>query len=89
MLRERHDTISPAKTGIEFQMQNTLERLFTVEEAAQTLRLHDDTVRLWLRTGRLRGIKVGRSWRIAEQELRAASDLGVSSEGEDTKHTKS
>lgn len=69
-------------------MPNTLERLFTVEEAAQTLRLHDDTVRLWLRTGRLRGVKVGRSWRIAEQELRAASDGGVASEGENTKHTK-
>lgn len=69
-------------------MQSTLERLFTVEEAAQALRLHGDTVRLWLRTGRLRGIKVGRSWRVAEQELRAASDLGVTPKNQSREKTK-
>lgn len=38
--------------------------LLNVREVAEVLRVHQDTVKLYLRQGRLRGTKVGKSWRI-------------------------
>jgi excisionase family DNA binding protein len=46
-------------------------KLLTPEEVAQALRLDDETIRIWLREGKLKGIKVGRVWRISEEELKA------------------
>lgn len=42
----------------------SVPELMTVVEAARVLRLHPDTVRRLLREGRLRGVRVGRSWRV-------------------------
>lgn len=50
-----------------------MEQLHTVEQVAQLLQLHPDTVRIWLRTGRLRGRKLGRVWRVPDGELRELS----------------
>ena len=47
-----------------------MERYLTVEQAAQVLQVHPDTVRGWLRDSQLAGRKVGRAWRISESELR-------------------
>lgn len=46
-----------------------MERFFTVEQVAESLQVHLDTVRRWLRTGQLQGLKIGRVWRISESEL--------------------
>lgn len=45
------------------------EQLLTVDEAAAALKLHAQTVREHLKTGKLRGIKRGRAWRIPESAL--------------------
>jgi excisionase family DNA binding protein len=41
------------------------EEFLTVDEAAARLKLQPDTVRRWLRSGKLRASKLGRDWRIA------------------------
>lgn len=46
-----------------------LERLLSPEEVAERFKLKPKTVREWLRTGKLRGVKVGRLWRIEEKAL--------------------
>ncbi len=59
-----------------------MERFLTVEQVAQTLQVHLDTVRHWLRTGQLKGSKIGRVWRVPESELHklaAGSGVGESS----------
>ncbi|MDA8217420.1 MAG: helix-turn-helix domain-containing protein [Chloroflexota bacterium] len=43
---------------------NGKSAVLTVEEAAQYLRVHEQTVYQLLRTGQLKGAKVGRVWRI-------------------------
>jgi excisionase family DNA binding protein len=51
----------------------TEERLFTVEEAAERLRLSAYTVREYLRTGKLHGFRMGKTragWRVSEEEIR-------------------
>jgi excisionase family DNA binding protein len=45
--------------------------LLSVDEVAQTLGLHVRTIRRYLREGRLKGFKVGKSYRIASQDLAA------------------
>jgi len=47
------------------------ENWLTVDQVAERLQLHPDTVRLWLRAGRMKGTKLSRraGYRIAESEL--------------------
>ena len=48
-----------------------MDKLYTVEEGAKILSVHPDTLRIWLRTGKIKGVKLGRGWRIPETELEA------------------
>lgn len=45
------------------------EELLTLEEAAKILRVRENTLRIWLREGRTKGIKLGRFWRIRPEAL--------------------
>ncbi|ATY83868.1 hypothetical protein CVV65_01860 [Kyrpidia spormannii] len=48
-----------------------MEKLLTPEQVAEHLVVAERTVYEWLRTGRLRGIKLGRLWRVREKDLEA------------------
>ena len=48
------------------------ERYMTVETVARRLAISEETIRRWLRSGRLRGIRLGErraGWRISERDL--------------------
>ena len=45
------------------------EKFYDVPGAAQVLGLKDETMRRWLRTGKVRGLRLGRDWRISERAL--------------------
>jgi len=47
------------------------EILMTPEDAARRLAVSPKTLRQWLRTGRLGGVKAGRLWRLREEDLAA------------------
>lgn len=47
------------------------KKLLTPEQVAEHLVVAERTVYEWLRSGRLRGIKVGRLWRVREKDLEA------------------
>jgi excisionase family DNA binding protein len=49
------------------------DRLLTVREAAERLRVSEWTIRRWLRTGELKGSRFGdkAGWRVRESELEA------------------
>ena len=46
------------------------ERYITVKEVAEILSVHHRTVTRLLTTGKLKGAKVGRSWRLDEKDVR-------------------
>lgn len=46
-------------------------RVYTVKEAAQVLQLNEEVVRRKLRKGELPGKRIGRDWRILEDDLKA------------------
>ncbi len=52
-------------------------RLLKPEEAAEILGVNLGTVRRWLREGKLKGVKVGRLWRITEEDLKAFIEAGA------------
>jgi excisionase family DNA binding protein len=47
------------------------EKLLTPEDAAKFLLVKPETLRGWLRTGKLKGVKAGRLWRVRESDLQA------------------
>jgi excisionase family DNA binding protein len=54
-----------------------MSRLLTPADVAEQLQVEVSTVQGWLRTGRLKGIKLGRYWRIrpeAVEELLAEAE---------------
>ena len=42
---------------------------FTVDEAAETLRVNPQTIRRYLQSGKLSGVKLQGSWRISDADL--------------------
>ena len=59
-----------------------MEMLLTIEQTAQRLQLHPETVRRQLVRGTLRGVKRGRSWRVPESALAEAKPDNVISREE-------
>lgn len=43
--------------------------LLTPEDAAKVLKVKPETIREWLRTGKLKGLRAGRLWRIRPDDL--------------------
>jgi excisionase family DNA binding protein len=53
-------------------MIEVMDELLTVEQAAEKLKMHPDTIRRLLRDKQLPGVKLGkRQWRISEDSLKA------------------
>ena len=60
-----------------------LEDIYTVEEVAQRLKLHVRTVRQYLRTGRLKGTRIGKSYRVARADLEAFTGFALTAPAQD------
>lgn len=45
-------------------------KLYDVEQTAKLLELSPLTIRKWLRSGKLKGQKIGKEWRISDEELK-------------------
>lgn len=42
---------------------------YTVKETSEICKVSEETVRRWLRTGKLKAFKYGRDWRITKEAL--------------------
>ncbi len=47
------------------------QTLLTPSDVANRLQMNERTVTLWLRTGLLRGFKIGKEWRVSDIDLEA------------------
>ena len=50
--------------------------LLTVSEVAKELRLHEETIKRFLRSGNLQGVKVGKVWRVKQDKLEEFLERG-------------
>jgi excisionase family DNA binding protein len=57
-------------------MKDSVGKVFTPEEVAERLSVSTKTIKDWLRTGKLKGVKVGRLWRVRESELEKFLERG-------------
>jgi excisionase family DNA binding protein len=48
-----------------------MEDLLTVEQAAAKLQIAPKTLKDWLRAGRIKGVRLGKLWRLKEVDLEA------------------
>ena len=64
-----------------------MEKIYTPEEIAERLQVQERTVYGWLRSGKLRGSKLGRLWRVRESDftafMEAAMPKRASEDGEE------
>ncbi len=58
------------------------DQLLTPEEAAARLKISRLTIGDWLRSGKLKGVKVGRLWRVREIDLEAFLKGGTREQAE-------
>jgi excisionase family DNA binding protein len=62
-------------------MMVAIEKYLSPEEIAEKLGIVPATVREWLRKGELKGLKLGRLWRVKESDLQAfLESKGITSE---------
>lgn len=54
-----------------------LPQVLTSEEAAKALRVSGESVRRWLRDGSMRGVRVGRTWRVSRDEVLRVLNEGI------------
>jgi len=47
----------------------TNEKYYTVEQVSELLHIHPKTIQRYIREGRLRAVKIGKSWRISGHDL--------------------
>jgi excisionase family DNA binding protein len=45
--------------------------LYKPEEVADLLKVSPETVRLWLKEGKLKGAKIGTTWRVKQEDIEA------------------
>lgn len=48
------------------------ERILTVEQSAEIMQVPANTVRKWLRNGKIPGKRIGKRWLIVESDLLAS-----------------
>lgn len=58
------------------------ETYLTLREAAELLKVHENTIRNWLKAGELPGKKIGRLWRISAAAVESLI-AGTQTERED------
>jgi excisionase family DNA binding protein len=65
MTKRGHSTLNVTFGGN--RMPN--DRYQTVHEISERLEVSDATVRLWIKSGELRAVDIGKGWRIADTDL--------------------
>lgn len=52
-------------------------KVYTLKEVAEIVKIKERTLYHYLKTGKLKGVKIGRRWRISEDNLKAFLNNGA------------
>ncbi len=53
------------------------EDFYTVEEMAAYLKVSEQTIRAWIRTDKVKAVKLGRAYRIRREEVQRVATNGI------------
>ena len=56
--------------------QSTSNKLFTIQQVMSRLQVSDETVYRYIRSGKLKSIRVGGLWRVSEEALQEFLAMG-------------
>lgn len=62
-------------------IQNFLKDYIVVSEAAKLLKIHEDSLRRLLRTGRIKAMKLGKQWYVHKEELESFASTYIPGPG--------
>ena len=51
--------------------------MLTIKEVANALKVHEMTILRHLNNNSIKGVKIGKSWRISEEELERIKENGI------------
>lgn len=51
-----------------------MDKIYSVKETAQILSLNEETLRRYIKAGKIRASKIGKVWRIQESDLKTFLD---------------
>lgn len=74
-------------TAFETMIENTEQDWLTVDEVAAKLRVHRETVKRWIRGGKLKAVKAGKLHRIAPDDVQTFLS-GTSENQHDTRNAQ-
>jgi excisionase family DNA binding protein len=61
-------------------MSDGLPQYLTANEVAERLKVHPKTVLGWIRSGELKAVRVGKSWRLLEPDVLAFVEASTEAE---------
>jgi excisionase family DNA binding protein len=61
-------------------MSDGLPQYLTANEVAERLKVHPKTVLGWIRSGELKAVRVGKSWRLLEPDVLAFIEASTEAE---------
>lgn len=53
----------------------TMEKIYTVNEVAEVFSVAPDTIRDWIKAGKIQAFKVGQQWRVRHREVLALAEV--------------
>lgn len=56
------------------------EKLYTIDDASETLGLHHMTIRKYIKNGKMQAVKIGKAWKIKHSEIVRIRDSGLEQE---------
>ncbi len=59
-----------------------MSKIYSTEEAAEILGITPLTLQKWLRSGKINGSKIGRLWRLTDNDIHDCLDRGRTAKGE-------
>jgi excisionase family DNA binding protein len=64
----------------------TTEIYYTLEEAAGVLKLHPQTLRRWIREGKLPAKRFGKQFRLRREDMEQVAQPNMSTDAEESSH---
>jgi acetyl-CoA synthetase len=58
-----------------------MEKFLTVKEAAAALKVENQTIKRWIREGKIDAVKIGRFYRISESAIEKAVKASTTKKG--------
>ena len=76
-LRVLFDRLNYCSIMLGLRGGDKMSKMLTLKEVSELLGLHINTIRSYVKRGKLRAVKFGRVWRVSEKEVMRVRKQGI------------